>query len=590
MHLLKVTSAQTYMAGIDNYGEISPADNTILPYYAIKNFLVMDFDSNDLRCRTPETDHSHIADLVNEFSKIYLQHAKCSFSNCHFGNVIWSGNLQLRMFFSESDNKLYLFLDKGAVFRKKPSHLFSSEAIAKSLVKTFDPDLDKATLDDFVCFALFLQHCVNKGSYDVAQAVFNEFCKKFDIGNKDIHVVASQRGLDEELASNPGTASYLDQARWIVDVYGPLIGDFVEQMSDFMQAESRDNRLVRAYPKGLCVSKWINNTLAVPDSQYLISSPVSIPLVGLVQLMQFMVLYKTLGVTPGELARRFDVATGHSQGITSAVLLSTLTDVEDSFVSGSKKALGLWMLTGALPQLAFPYFRLNQRRNSPQYKNVDAKPTPMVSVQGLTRSQLTKIIDNFNAGQPASVAGNSSRVQLAVANTVDRFIVAGQLEHVAKFARYAKSQSAEPEKDQSKLPLALRKPVISVNFLGITVPYHCNPLKNTANDIHAVVLEKEWTFDSADMQIPVRSCDDGHDVRTEPDLTAYLIQSMCVQPVDWPRAVTAPDITHAVYFGTDGLHGFARLTFNNIEGRGIPVICAGVVSAKSPRLPHIGTN
>ncbi|KAJ1879714.1 hypothetical protein LPJ57_002679 [Coemansia sp. RSA 486] len=56
--LLKVTSAQTYMTGINNYGEISPADNTILPYYAIKNFPVMDFDSNDLRCRTPETDIS----------------------------------------------------------------------------------------------------------------------------------------------------------------------------------------------------------------------------------------------------------------------------------------------------------------------------------------------------------------------------------------------------------------------------------------------------------------------------------------------------------------------------------------------------
>ncbi|KAJ2596486.1 hypothetical protein H4R99_004898, partial [Coemansia sp. RSA 1722] len=366
------------------------------------------------------------------------------------------------------------------------------EADAKSLVKTFDPDLDKATLDDFVCFALFLQHCVNKGFYDVAQAVFNEFCKQFDIGNKNIHVVASQRGLDEELASlalktffsaytlvgvffpkssalfdcsndvclfavfggNPGTTSYLDKARWMVNVYGPLIGDFVEQMSNFMQAESRDNRLVRAYPKGLCVSKWINNTLAVPDSQYLISSPVSIPLVGLVQLMQLMVLYKTLGVSPGELARRFDVATGHSQGITSAVVLSTLTDDEESFVSGSKKALGLWMLIGALPQLAYPYFRLIERGSDGHSKNADVQPTPMVSVRGLARSQLTKIIDEFNSR-------DNGRVQLAVANTINRFVVAGKLEHAAKFARYAKSLSAEPEKDQSKLPLALRKPAIS---------------------------------------------------------------------------------------------------------------------------------
>ncbi|KAJ2236501.1 fatty acid synthase alpha subunit Lsd1 [Coemansia sp. RSA 485] len=207
----------------------------------------------------------------------------------------------------------------------------------------------------------------------------------------------------------------------------------------------------------------------------------------------------------------------------------------------------------------------------------------MVSVQGLTRSQLTKIIDDFNAG-------NCSRVQLAVANTVNRFVVAGQLEHAAKFARYAKSLSAAPGEDQTKLPLALRKPVISVDFLGITAPYHCNSLKGPVEDMLAIAQEKGWTFNLSGMHIPVRSCDDGNDIRSESDLTAYLLQIMCVSPVDWPCAVTAAGVTHAVYFGTDGLNGFARLTFNNIEGRGVPVICAGVVSAKSPRLPHIGTN
>ncbi|KAJ2697989.1 hypothetical protein FB645_005770 [Coemansia sp. IMI 203386] len=33
----------------------SAVANTILPYYAIKNFPVMDFESDDLRCRTTET-------------------------------------------------------------------------------------------------------------------------------------------------------------------------------------------------------------------------------------------------------------------------------------------------------------------------------------------------------------------------------------------------------------------------------------------------------------------------------------------------------------------------------------------------------
>ncbi|KAJ2634695.1 fatty acid synthase alpha subunit Lsd1, partial [Coemansia sp. RSA 1286] len=418
-------------------------------------------------------------------------------------------------------------------------------ADVQDLADAFEENFSEASADRLYIFALFLQYCHDHGSFDVVKTVFKAFVKMFDFANQDIHAVVGSRGLDElqtqlvlksfystqgvvqKVASsnsalfasdvsanlfavfggNPGTTSHLDKARWMADVYGPLIGDFVEQMSDFMQAESRDKRLVRAYPKGLCVYRWINNTLAVPDDQYLISSPVSIPLVGLVQLMQFMVLYKTLGISPGELARRFDVATGHSQGITSAVLLSTLTDDEDSFVSGSKKALGLWMLIGAFPQLAFPYYQVVYHGSEGLATEVEyAQPTPMVSIQGLARSQLTQIIVDFNSR-------DNGHVQLAVANTVDRFVVAGQLEHAAKFARYAKSLSAAPGEDQSKLPLALRKPVINVDFLGITAPYHCDSLKGPVEDMLAIAQEKGWSFNLSGMHIPVRSCDDGHDIR-----------------------------------------------------------------------------
>ncbi|KAJ2599003.1 fatty acid synthase alpha subunit Lsd1, partial [Coemansia sp. RSA 1722] len=490
----------------------------------------------------------------------------------------------------------------------------------QDLADKFAVQCTEEAVDELHTALLFSQFCFTNGSKETAQAVFSSVDTAFGLASQGIHAVVGGRGYDEGQArqvlksfyslqpqsastlqksalfspsdtaklvavfgGNPGTTSYLDEASKMVEIYGPLVSGFVAEMSDFLDSKSRDSRVCNAYPKGLAINEWIGDPGCVPDGEYLSSIPVSIPLVGLVQLMQLMVLYKTLGVSPGELARRFSVATGHSQGITSAVLLSTLTDDDDSFVSGSKKALGLWMLIGALPQLAYPYFRLIERGSDGHSKNADVQPTPMVSVRGLARSQLTKIIDDFNSR-------DNGHVQLAVTNTVDRFVVAGKLEHAAKFARYAKLQSAEPEKDQSKLPLALRKPAISVDFLGITAPYHCDLLKGPVEDMLALAQEKNWIFDALDMHIVVRSCSDGHDIRSESDLTAYLLQAMCVLPVDWPCAVTAPGVSHAVYFGTDGLHGFARLTFSNIEGRGVPVICAGVVSSKSPRLPHIGTN
>ncbi|KAJ2697988.1 hypothetical protein FB645_005769 [Coemansia sp. IMI 203386] len=67
--IVRTGYAQTYMTGISMYGASGPTENTILPYYAIKNFPVMDFDSNDLRCRTTETDVSETGVKVFQVAK-----------------------------------------------------------------------------------------------------------------------------------------------------------------------------------------------------------------------------------------------------------------------------------------------------------------------------------------------------------------------------------------------------------------------------------------------------------------------------------------------------------------------------------------
>ncbi|KAJ2852805.1 hypothetical protein J3B02_003430 [Coemansia erecta] len=64
--------------------------------------------------------NASVGDLEREFAEIYLVNSKCRFTNNHFGNVIWNDELHLSMFASGSDNKLYLMLDRGAVFREEP--------------------------------------------------------------------------------------------------------------------------------------------------------------------------------------------------------------------------------------------------------------------------------------------------------------------------------------------------------------------------------------------------------------------------------------------------------------------------------------
>ncbi|KAJ2204453.1 fatty acid synthase alpha subunit Lsd1, partial [Coemansia sp. RSA 521] len=270
-------------------------------------------------------------------------------------------------------------------------------------------------------------------------------------------------------------------------------------------------------------------------------------------------------------------AVGHSQGIAIATALSMLSD-DQSLYDVGVKILGLLLLIGALPQIQHPKYRvIDNNTDMTTQQSVDATPRPMVYVRGLEKSALETVLVEFNDSQQS----DSEQVHLAVINSYDQFVVAGTVMSAAKLVSLLRSRSADPSLDQSKVPFSQRKPVITASYVDITVPYHSNLLCLITHAIYNVAQEKGWVLDTQSMQLPVRACDDGHDICSEEDVTRYIIASICVLPVNWPRAIAAPDVTHIVDFGTGGFGGFGQLAFKNVEGRGIPVICAGALLPQS---------
>ncbi|KAJ2344393.1 fatty acid synthase alpha subunit Lsd1, partial [Coemansia sp. RSA 2671] len=384
-------------------------------------------------------------------------------------------------------------------------------------------------------------------------------------------------GLMAMFGGQRGTSNYLDEAEWLYDVYRPLLSDYMSRMSAFLHRESQDKRVNFVYSKGLDVLTWLTTTSAMPDEQYLSSIHVCQPLVALIQLMHVMVLYKTLGVSPGELVKRFKVAVGHSQGIGIAAAFSTLTE-EQSFFDISERILGIHLLAGAFPQIEFPCYK------ALAVLDEDTKPRPMVSVQGVAKPVLKRLIARFNSRQSSP----AEHAYLAVTNTVDQFIVAIEISSAVNFVAFLRSESADPDLDQSRIPFPRRKPVIAVQYTTISAPYHCTLLQSAAEEAYTVAVKKGWVFCSEDMQIAVRASDDGHDIRTESNLTQYLFSSICVLPVDWLQATRHPGTTHIVDFGPGGLSGFGFIAYKNIEGMGIPVICAGALVSHNSK-PYLGS-
>ncbi|KAJ2795963.1 fatty acid synthase alpha subunit Lsd1, partial [Coemansia furcata] len=232
----------------------------------------------------------------------------------------------------------------------------------------------------------------------------------------------------------------------------------------------------------------------------------------------------------------------------------------------------------AFPQLQFPCYRVLSEPNS------TTESRAMVSVQGITKLVLEQLITKFNSRQPSP----AEHAFLAVINTVDQFILASEISTAAKLVAFLRSESADADKDQSRIPFPLRKPVITVQHTTISAPYHCTLLESAAEAAYAVAVEKKWILRSEDMQIAVHASDDGHDIRTEANLTKYLFSAICVLLVNWKQATQYPGITHIVDFGPGGLSGFGFIAYRNIEGMGVPVICAGALVSRSSK-PYLGT-
>ncbi|KAJ2848841.1 fatty acid synthase alpha subunit Lsd1, partial [Coemansia brasiliensis] len=245
---------------------------------------------------------------------------------------------------------------------------------------------------------------------------------------------------------------------------------------------------------------------------------------------------------------------------------------EQSFFEISTKILGLLLLIGSVPQLDHPNYIFDDSTTTLPF--ADSTPRPMVYVRGVSKSTLHSLIANFNCTRQSE----DEHVHLAVVNSYDQFVVAGTVMSTVKLIRFLNEQSAASALDQSKIPFNLRRPVITASYVDITVPYHCELLLSSIDTIMAMAEEKGWTLDAADMQIPVRACDTGQYISG--DITRYLIESICVLPVNWPQAIADPDITHLVDFGTGGFNGFGQLAFKNVEGSGISVICTGAL------IPH----
>lgn len=366
---------------------------------------------------------------------------------------------------------------------------------------------------------------------------------------------------------------YLDELQGFYDIYRPFVESFLKTVTtDVLIPLAEEENDSTFYTHGLDVVSWLSGVTPRPPVAYTASVPVSFPLIGLTQLVQYLVVCRVAGLTPGQLRDRIGGATGHSQGIVSAVAISSSSTFEE-LTANSRKALKWLFYSGLRGQQAFPVTAIDPSIVQDAVEGGEGTPSPMLSVTGLVLKELEPHITKTNKYLP-----ENSKLFISLHNGPKTFVVTGPPKALFGLVTSLRKVKAASGTDQSKIPFSQRKPVFSIRFLVVGVPYHSAYLAELTEELIEDDLEGEELWQAKDLKIPVYNTEDGSDLR---ELSTSITRSLCEQiftsPIHWSKATNFPETaTHAIDFGPGGASGIGPLTARNFEGRGVRVIVAGL--------------
>lgn len=360
-----------------------------------------------------------------------------------------------------------------------------------TLTSAFDTDVRKAVLSAYFQAVAALQA---QNVADIPIGPASALLSAATTGKASVFALFGGQGTNEV---------YFDELQSLYDIYKPFIAPFLATVTDEVLVPlAAEQDATTYYTYGLDVVAWLTGATPRPSTAYLASVPVSFPLIGLTQLVQYLVVCKVAGLTPAELRSRIVGATGHSQGIISAVAIAASGTFE-SFTENAHKALKWLFYSGLRGQEAFPVVSLEPSIVQDSIEGGEGTPSPMLSITGLSLKELEPHIKKTNSHLP-----DNSKLHVSLHNGPRAFVVTGPARSLYGLVTSLRKVRAPNGLDQSKIPFSQRKPVFSVRFLVVGVPYHSEYLNGTTDILIEDDLGEEL-WKAQDLKIPVYNTEDG---------------------------------------------------------------------------------
>jgi len=373
---------------------------------------------------------------------------------------------------------------------------------------------------------------------------------------------------------------YFEELREIYTTYPSFVEDFITAAAAHLQTLSRESQVEKLYPKGLDVMRWLHNKDAEPDVDYLVSAPVSFPLIGLTQLAHFVVTCRVLGTHPGNVRDRLSGTTGHSQGVVTAAAIAASKSWE-TFDKASRDALSILFWIGSRSQQAYPRTSLAPSTLQDSIDSGEGTPTPMLSIRDLTREAVQTHIDATNQHLP-----EDRHITISLVNSARNFVVTGPPMSLYGLNLRLRKVKAPTGLDQTRIPFTDRKVRFVNRFLPITAPFHSKYLSEA--DAHLQQDLKDIVIPSSDLGIPLFDTNTGKDISKDStdNIVPQLVRMITQEPVNWETATVFPRATHVLDFGPGGISGLGVLTNRNKDGTGVRVILAGTMDGTNAEVGY----
>jgi fatty acid synthase subunit beta len=372
---------------------------------------------------------------------------------------------------------------------------------------------------------------------------------------------------------------YFEELRELFKTYPSFVEDLITSSAELLQNLSRDPRAEKLYSKGLDVMAWLHDPESTPNTDYLVSAPVSFPLIGLVQLAHYSVTCKVLGITPGQFRERISGTTGHSQGIVLAAAVAA-ADSWESFDKIATASLTTLFWIGSRSQQTYPTTSIAPSILQDSVDHGEGAPTPMLSIRDLPRAQVQQHIDATNQYLP-----ESRHIGISLVNSARNLVVTGPPISLYGLNLQLRKVKAPTGLDQTRIPFTERKVRFVNRFLPITSPFHSKYLENATGLIDEDLKDVE--IQSSELAIPVYDTNTGKDLReVRGNVIPTLVRLITHDPVNWEKATVFPQATHVLDFGPGGISGLGVLTSRNKDGTGVRVILAGTIDGTIPELGY----